>query len=115
PDSGHAPRRAAGAGHARGASGARWNLCASVRAAIPGPARRWRSNERRWGRAFDRRGAGSRGSHRTRRRRTRDLHTRMTFERELDCAIAVAREAGALLKENFGKHQEIEYTGRIDL
>src|SRR5436853_7343723 len=38
-----------------------------------------------------------------------------TFERELYCAVAVAREAGALLKENFGKQQEIEYKGRIDL
>ena len=38
-----------------------------------------------------------------------------TFERELERAVAVAREAGALLKENFGKKQEVEYKGRIDL
>ncbi|HYR52617.1 MAG TPA: inositol monophosphatase family protein, partial [Candidatus Dormibacteraeota bacterium] len=38
-----------------------------------------------------------------------------TFERELELATRVAREAGALLKENFGKSQEIEYKGRIDL
>lgn len=38
-----------------------------------------------------------------------------TFERELDTVVAVAREAGALLKENFGKTQEIGYKGRIDL
>ncbi len=38
-----------------------------------------------------------------------------TFERELEQAVKVAREAGALLKENFGKSQEIEYKGRIDL
>jgi len=37
-----------------------------------------------------------------------------TFERELDCAVAIAREAGALLKENFGKQQTVEYKGRID-
>jgi len=37
------------------------------------------------------------------------------FERELDQAVRVAREAGALLKENFGKSQEVEYKGRIDL
>ena len=38
-----------------------------------------------------------------------------TFERELGQAMRVAREAGALLKENFGKSQEVEYKGRIDL
>jgi len=38
-----------------------------------------------------------------------------TCERELDRAIAVAREAGALLKENFGKQQDVQYKGRIDL
>jgi len=38
-----------------------------------------------------------------------------TFERELEQAMRVAREAGALLKENFGKSQEVEYKGRIDL
>jgi len=38
-----------------------------------------------------------------------------TFERELEKAMAVAREAGALLKENFGKQHDIEYKGRIDL
>jgi len=38
-----------------------------------------------------------------------------TFERELELCMRVAREAGALLKENFGKSQEIEYKGRIDL
>src|SRR5262245_34072681 len=37
------------------------------------------------------------------------------FERELDQAVRVAREAGGLLKENFGKSQEVEYKGRIDL
>jgi myo-inositol-1(or 4)-monophosphatase len=37
------------------------------------------------------------------------------FERELDAAVRVAREAGALLKENFGRVQEVEYKGRIDL
>jgi myo-inositol-1(or 4)-monophosphatase len=38
-----------------------------------------------------------------------------SFERELDLAVRVAREAGALLKENFGRPQEIGYKGRIDL
>jgi myo-inositol-1(or 4)-monophosphatase len=38
-----------------------------------------------------------------------------TFERELEKAMAVAREAGALLKENFGKQHDVEYKGRIDL
>jgi myo-inositol-1(or 4)-monophosphatase len=38
-----------------------------------------------------------------------------TFERELDLATRVAREAGTLLKENFGKTQDVHYKGRIDL
>ena len=38
-----------------------------------------------------------------------------TFERELEQAVKVAREAGALLKDNFGKTQEIGFKGRIDL
>jgi len=37
------------------------------------------------------------------------------FERELDQAMRVAREAGALLKDNFGKAQDVQYKGRIDL
>ena len=37
------------------------------------------------------------------------------FSKELALAEAVAREAGALLKENFGRQQEIEYKGRINL
>ncbi|HYQ88068.1 MAG TPA: inositol monophosphatase family protein [Candidatus Binatia bacterium] len=37
------------------------------------------------------------------------------FERELEQAMRVAREAGALLRENFGKQQEVRYKGRIDL
>jgi myo-inositol-1(or 4)-monophosphatase len=37
------------------------------------------------------------------------------FERELEQAMKVAREAGALLQENFGRQQEIRYKGRIDL
>ncbi|HYQ96205.1 MAG TPA: inositol monophosphatase family protein [Candidatus Eisenbacteria bacterium] len=37
------------------------------------------------------------------------------FERELQIAERVAREAGALLKENFGRAQEVQYKGRIDL
>jgi myo-inositol-1(or 4)-monophosphatase len=37
------------------------------------------------------------------------------FERELEQAVQVAREAGALLKENFGKQQDVKYKGRIDL
>ena len=36
-------------------------------------------------------------------------------ERELSVAIEVAREAGALLKENFGKVQEVDFKGRINL
>jgi myo-inositol-1(or 4)-monophosphatase len=36
-------------------------------------------------------------------------------ERELEVAIEVAREAGALLKENFGKAQEVDFKGRINL
>jgi myo-inositol-1(or 4)-monophosphatase len=36
-------------------------------------------------------------------------------ERELSVAIEVAREAGALLKQNFGKVQEIDFKGRINL
>ena len=38
-----------------------------------------------------------------------------TFERELDLAMRVAREAGVLLKSNFGKTQDVHYKGRIDL
>ncbi len=38
-----------------------------------------------------------------------------TFERELDLAMKAAREAGALLKNNFGKQQDVRYKGRIDL
>ena len=37
------------------------------------------------------------------------------FERELVQATRIAREAGALLKENFGKSQDVQYKGRIDL
>jgi myo-inositol-1(or 4)-monophosphatase len=37
------------------------------------------------------------------------------FERELAVAVAVAREAGALLKENFGREQQVDYKGRINL
>jgi myo-inositol-1(or 4)-monophosphatase len=37
------------------------------------------------------------------------------FQLELDQAMRVAREAGALLKENFGKQQDVKYKGRIDL
>jgi hypothetical protein len=37
------------------------------------------------------------------------------FSKELALAEAIAREAGALLKENFGREQEIEYKGRINL
>jgi myo-inositol-1(or 4)-monophosphatase len=37
------------------------------------------------------------------------------FAKELALAEAMAREAGALLKENFGREQEIEYKGRINL
>ncbi len=37
------------------------------------------------------------------------------FERELEQAIRVAREAGALLKGHFGKTQDVQYKGRIDL
>ncbi len=37
------------------------------------------------------------------------------FGRELEAAIRVAREAGALLKDNFGKAQDVQYKGRIDL
>ena len=36
-------------------------------------------------------------------------------ERELSAAIEIAREAGALLKANFGKVQEVDYKGRINL
>ena len=36
-------------------------------------------------------------------------------ERDLALAVALAREAGALLKKNFGEAQEIDYKGRIDL
>jgi myo-inositol-1(or 4)-monophosphatase len=39
----------------------------------------------------------------------------VAHERELALAIDAAREAGALLKENFGREQEIGYKGRIDL
>lgn len=38
-----------------------------------------------------------------------------TNERELEAAVATAREAGALLRENFDREQEISYKGRIDL
>jgi myo-inositol-1(or 4)-monophosphatase len=37
------------------------------------------------------------------------------FERELERATNVAREAGALLRESFGRQQDIRYKGRIDL
>ena len=36
-------------------------------------------------------------------------------ERELSVAIEIAREAGALLKENFGKVHEVDFKGRINL
>ena len=36
-------------------------------------------------------------------------------ERELSVAIEIAREAGALLKLNFGKVQEVDFKGRINL
>ena len=36
-------------------------------------------------------------------------------ERDLEVAVSVAREAGALLKENFGKVHAVDYKGRIDL
>jgi len=39
----------------------------------------------------------------------------VSFERELEVALAVAREAGTLLEENFGRVHEVEYKGRIDL
>lgn len=37
------------------------------------------------------------------------------YERELSVAESVAREAGALLRENFDREQEVGYKGRIDL
>ena len=37
------------------------------------------------------------------------------FSKELALAESLAREAGALLKENFGREQEIEFKGRINL
>ena len=37
------------------------------------------------------------------------------YERELAAAVAIAREAGALLKQNFGRDLEIGYKGRINL
>ena len=37
------------------------------------------------------------------------------FGPELDFAVAVAREAGAVLRENYGKVHEVGYKGRIDL
>jgi myo-inositol-1(or 4)-monophosphatase len=37
------------------------------------------------------------------------------YERELAAAVSIAHEAGALLKENFGREQEIDYKGRINL
>ncbi|MGE5177064.1 MAG: inositol monophosphatase family protein [Hyphomicrobiales bacterium] len=37
------------------------------------------------------------------------------YERELAAASAIAREAGALLKERFGRVQEIDFKGRINL
>ncbi len=36
-------------------------------------------------------------------------------ERELSVAIETAREAGTLLKQNFGKVQEVDFKGRINL
>jgi myo-inositol-1(or 4)-monophosphatase len=39
----------------------------------------------------------------------------VSFERELAVAEAVAREAGALLKEHFGREHRVDYKGRIDL
>ena len=33
-------------------------------------------------------------------------------ERDLEVAIEVAREAGALLRQNFGKAQEVDFKGR---
>jgi myo-inositol-1(or 4)-monophosphatase len=37
------------------------------------------------------------------------------FVRELELALATAREAGALLREGFDREQEVGYKGRIDL
>lgn len=39
----------------------------------------------------------------------------LPFERELRVAEEIAREAGALLKEHFGRVREIDFKGRIDL
>jgi myo-inositol-1(or 4)-monophosphatase len=39
----------------------------------------------------------------------------LKLERELETAEAIAREAGALLKENFGRVHEVGFKGRIDL
>jgi myo-inositol-1(or 4)-monophosphatase len=39
----------------------------------------------------------------------------MMLERELEAAEAIAREAGALLRENFGRGHEVEFKGRINL
>lgn len=38
-----------------------------------------------------------------------------SFDRELSLGVETARRAGALLKENFGKAQDIGFKGRIDL
>lgn len=37
------------------------------------------------------------------------------YKRELAAAVAIAHEAGALLKENFGRQIEVGYKGRINL
>lgn len=39
----------------------------------------------------------------------------VSLRRELEVAEATAREAGALLKENFGKVRDVGFKGRIDL
>jgi myo-inositol-1(or 4)-monophosphatase len=49
------------------------------------------------------------------RNHDRSARVTKTGERDLETAIAVAREAGALLKENFGKVHAVGYKGRIDL
>ena len=48
-------------------------------------------------------------------RASRSGVTHASGERDLAVAVSVAREAGALLKRNFGKVQEVDYKGRIDL
>src|SRR6185503_10783432 len=95
----------------------RWDLQAALRAPVL-EAEGSRGRERRRCRAAgwrEREWLARRRGHRAGSIRGERVTEDGDFSKELVLAEAVAREAGALLKENFGREQEIEYKGRINL